>query len=64
MLHKKSVSKTMASSIYSKSDESSTNARKPYEHFDEQTSMVTRNPAPDASPASAPTPSKTFTVSR
>lgn len=35
-----------------------------FEHVDEASSMVTRNPAPDASPSAEPTPSKTFTVSR
>jgi hypothetical protein len=35
---------------------------KPLERADDLTSMVTRNPAPDASPPSEPTPSRTFTV--
>lgn len=32
------------------------------EQAGDASSMVTRNPAPDASPPAAPSPSKTFTV--
>lgn len=37
---------------------------KPFAHVSDESSMVSRNPAPDASQSSEPTPGRTFTVAR
>jgi hypothetical protein len=37
---------------------------RPLQVADERSSMVSRNPAPDASQSSEPTPGRTFTVGR